>query len=219
MGGKRVIWTPQPKQAAWMARGEYESLYGGAAGGGKSDAMVVEALRQVSIPHYRALIVRKTYPELSEIVDKSLGYYPRAYPGAKYNDSKHTWTFPSGAKITFGSLQHTKDRTKYQGRAFDFVGFDELTHFTWDEYSYLFSRNRPNGPGTRVYIRATANPGGVGHGWVKSRFISAGPPGRTLWESVTIRFPDGHQEQRASSRVFIPASVFDNQRLLENDPT
>ena len=70
-----------------MSRGEYEALYGGAAGGGKSDALVIEALRQVSIPHYKALIVRKTYPQLAELIDKTLNYYPRCYPGAKYNDS------------------------------------------------------------------------------------------------------------------------------------
>lgn len=216
---RRTLWTPQPKQAAFMARGEYEALYGGAAGGGKSDALVVEALRQVHIPHYKGLILRKTYPELEELVEKSLMLYPRAFPGAKYNHSSHAWRFPSGARVLFGSMQHTRDRLKYQGRAFDFVGFDELTHFTWDEYSYLFSRNRPNGPGTRVYIRATANPGGIGHGWVKARYVTAGPPMSTLWEGIEIRFPDGHREPRYRSRVFVPASVFDNPALLDNDPS
>lgn len=214
----KTIWTPQPKQLAFMRRGEYEGLYGGAAGGGKSEALVIEALRQVNIPHYKGLIVRKTYPELEELIEKSLNYYPKAYPRAKYNASSHSWRFPSGARILFGSMQHTKDRIKYQGRAFDFVAFDELTHFTWDEYSYLFSRNRPNGPGTRVYMRSTANPGGVGHGWVKQRFITAGPPESTIWESTLVRFPDGHQEPRFRSRVCVRASVFDNKRLLANDP-
>ena len=170
-----IVWRPQPRQAEFMRRPEPEALYGGAAGGGKSDALVIEALRQVHIPHYRGLILRKTYPQLSDLVDKSMVYYKRAFPAAQYNATSHVWVFPSGAKIYFGSRQYTKDRTNYQGKAFDFIGFDELTHFEWEEYSYMMSRNRPTGPGTRVYLRATTNPGGVGHGWVKARFITPAP--------------------------------------------
>ncbi len=213
-----VIWKPQEKQAAFMARPEFEALYGGAAGGGKSDALVIEALRQVHIPHYKGLILRKTFPQLAELIDKTLNYYPRAFPKAKYNDSKHVWTFPSGAKIIFGAMQYTKDRTKYQGQAYDFIAFDELTHFTYEEYSYMFSRCRPNGPGTRCYIRSTANPGGVGHGWVKERFITAGAPMTPIRSDVNITFPDGHTETRRRSRIFVPARVYDNQELLRNNP-
>ena len=100
-----------------MSRPEYEALFGGSAGGGKSDAMIIEGLRQVNIPHYKGLILRKTYPQLAELIDKSLFYYPRIYPGAKYNSSSHTWTFPSGANIILGSVQYTKDRPKCQGQA------------------------------------------------------------------------------------------------------
>ena len=213
-----VIWRPQPRQAAFMARPEYEALYGGAAGGGKSDALVMEALRQVHIPHYKGLILRKTFPQLGELVDKTLNYYPRAFPGARYHTTAHTWTFPSGARILFGAMQYTKDRTRYQGQAYDFIAIDELTHFTFEEYSYLFSRNRPNGPGTRVYLRATANPGGVGHGWVKERFITAGPAMTPIEEEVTWREPDGREERRRQARIFVPSSVFDNPALLKNDP-
>lgn len=215
---ENVIWTPQPKQVEFMSRSEDEALYGGAAGGGKSDALVIEATRQVNIPHYKGLIIRKTYPQLEELIDKSLSYYPRAFPGAKYNSTAHTWTFPSGAKIIFGSMQHSKDKLNYQGKAYDFIAFDELTHFTYDEYIYLASRNRPNGPGTSCYMRSTANPGGIGHGWVKERFITAAEPMKTIWEEVTIDFPDGRKEKQWKSRVFVPSSVFDNKALLENDP-
>lgn len=212
------IWTAQARQAAFLRRREYEALYGGAAGGGKSDALVIEALRQAHIPHYKGLILRKTYPQLSELIDKSLSYYPRIIRGAKYNAGSHTWRFPCGAKIVFGSMQHAKDRTRYQGQAYDYIAFDELTHFTWQEYSYLMSRNRPNGPGTRCYIRSSANPGGIGHGWVKERFITAGRPMETIWDEVRWREPGGVEHVSRQSRVFVPASVFDNQKLLENDP-
>ena len=218
MGTDRVIWAPQPRQAALMARFEDEALYGGAAGGGKSDCALAEALRQVHIPYYRGLILRKTFPQLTELMDRSTELYARACRGAKLNESKHVWTFPSGAKIYFGSMQYTKDRTNYQGKRYDFIDFDELTQFLWDEYSYMFSRNRPNGPGTRCYIRAQANPGGVGHGWVKERFITAGKPMETIWERVKIRHPDGREESRWKSRIFVPSSVFDNKILLQNDP-
>ena len=216
--GRPVIWSPQPAQARFMQRTENEVLYGGAAGGGKSDALVIEALRQVEIPHYRGLIIRKTFPQLRELIDKTMRYYKPVFPKARYNSSTHCWTFPSGAKIYFGSLNHAQDKYNYQGQAYDFIGFDELTHFTWEEYSYLLSRNRPNGPDTRVYTRATANPGGIGHGWVKARFVSPAPPGTRMVQMVKARAPDGREIVQRRTRIFIPSTVFDNAALLENDP-
>lgn len=215
---RKIIWTPQPKQRLFLERNEFEAFYGGAAGGGKSDAMVVEALRQVNIPHYKGIILRKTYPQLAELIDKSYRYYKAVCPKARYNSSEHTWKFPSGAKIIFGSMQHSQDKIKYQGQAYDFVGFDELTHFTYDEYIYMFSRCRPNGPGTQLYVRATGNPGGIGHGWVKQRFIDAGPPMKTIWALNEWDDPDGNHHKAKQSRIFVPSSVFDNPALLQNDP-
>lgn len=215
---KKTIWSPQQRQKVFQSRGEYEALYGGAAGGGKTDALVAEALRQVHIPHYRAIIFRKTYTQLTDIIDKSRFIYKLAYPKAKYNSTEHCWTFPSGAKIYFGQMQYVKDRVKYQGKAFDFIAFDELTHFTFDEYSYMFSRNRPSGPGTRVYMRAATNPGGIGHGWVKDRFITAATPMTPIVENINVLTPDGKRIDMQRSRIFVPSTVFDNKILLENNP-
>ena len=213
-----IIWQPQPQQIKFMQRPEYEALYGGAAGGGKSDALVAEAIRQAHIPHYKGIILRKTFPQLSEVIDKSRLIYPKVFPGARYNATEHTWHFPSGAQIVFGSMHRTNDKLNYQGKAYDFVGFDELTHFTLDEYMYLYSRNRPNGPGTRVYIRATTNPGGIGHGWVKDRFITVAPPLTPITTDVQIADPTGKIISLKRKRIFVPATVFDNQKLLDNDP-
>lgn len=213
-----TVWIPQKKQIEFLSRPEYECLYGGAAGGGKSDALLVEALRQVNIPHYTALILRKTVPQLSELIDRSRQLYSAAFPEASYHTTDRCWRFPSGAKIYFGSMQYTKDRINYQGKRYDFIAFDELTHFTWEEYSYMFSRNRPSGAGTRVYIRATTNPGGVGHGWVKDRFITAAPPMTPIAEEHKIITPDGTPVTMTRHRIFIPSTVFDNQILLKNNP-
>ncbi len=213
------VWTPQKKQLEFLSRPEYECLYGGAAGGGKSDALLAEAVRQVNIPHYCAIIFRKTVPQLSELIDRSRAIYQPAFPKAVYNSSEHFWKFPSGAKIYFGSMQYTKDRINYQGKRYDFIAFDELTHFTWEEYSYMFSRNRPSGPGTRVYMRATTNPGGIGHSWVKERFITAAPPMTPITDEYSVVDPDGKLIKLKRQRIFIPAAVFDNKILMKNNPS
>lgn len=218
MDNKRIIWEPQPKQIEFMQRFEDEALYGGAAGGGKSDALVMEATRQVRIPYYKGIIFRRTFPQLKELLDKASLYYPRAFPGCKYNASTHTWHFPSGAQIIYGSMKDEASKYNHQGIAYDFIGFDELTHFTQTQYEYLRSRNRPNGPGTRCYMRSTCNPGGVGHGWVKAMWIDAGEPMKTMWEVVDIVHPDGHTEKQRKSKIFVPSSVFDNEILMRNDP-
>lgn len=215
---RRMTWFPQFRQWVMLNRRENEGFYGGAAGGGKTDYLVIEAASQVNIPNYRGLILRKTYPELSEIIDKSYLYYKTAFPKAKYNDTRHCWTFPSGAKIYFGSMQHEKDKHKYQGRQFDFIGFDELTHFTAGEYEYLKSRNRAAGPNTTVYMRATGNPGGIGHGWVKQYFVRAGEPEETVRADMDIMTPEGKMIHLSRSKIFIPSKVFDNEALLQNNP-
>lgn len=216
--GYSIVWKPQKRQAEFMSRPEYEALYGGAAGGGKSEALVAEALRQVENPYYRAIIFRKTYPQLRELILKSFRIYRSAYPKAEYNAAEHCWHFPSGARIYFGSMPNRDSYINYQGLSFAFIGFDELTHFTEEEYLYLIGRNRADGEGLRIYIRSTANPGGRGHAWVKARFITSAKPDTPMEYKVEIENNKGETVTVKRSRIFIPSSVWDNKILLKNDP-
>ena len=213
-----AVWKPQPRQAAFMRRTEDEVFFGGSKGGGKSEALVVEALRQIDNPNYKGLILRKTYPNLLELIDKAFKYYPVANPKARYNAQEHCWRFPSGAKIYFRNVKGSSYKTDFQGLQFDYIAFDELTHFTWDEYSYIMGGNRPSGPGTICYVRSAGNPGGIGHGWVKERFILPAKPGKRIWEEVKVRTPEGREIEVKRSRTFIPSTVFDNKILLRNNP-
>lgn len=213
----RTIWAPQKRQADFMERWEDEALYGGAAGGGKSDALLCEALRQINRPNYRGLLLKETYPQLESLIARSRMLYSEAYPKAYYRKTDKVWEFPSGAKIFFGYMQYEDDKYNYQGKMYDFIGFDELTHFSQSQYEYMITRNRPIGPGTYCYMRATANPDGKGMGWVKARFVTPAPPNTTIWSEEEIDTPAGKKKVKRS-RIFIPSTVFDNQKLLEMDP-
>lgn len=216
--GLKNAWFPLYKQWLMLCHEEDEGFYGGAAGGGKTDYLVIEAASQVNIPEYKGIIFRRTYPELQEVIDKCEQYYPAAYPGTKFNGSTHCWKFPSGAKIYLGAMQHEKDKYKYQGQQFDFIGFDELTHFSMSQYEYLRSRNRGKSGRTVKYMRSTGNPGGVGHGWVKQYFINAGRPGEPIKEDIKLLKPDGSIYRSTISKIFIPSKVWDNEHVIENNP-
>ena len=215
---RKSVWFPQYKQWLMLNRTEDEGFYGGAAGGGKTDYLVIEALSQVDIPEYKGIIFRRTYPELAEVIDKTFFYYKVNYPKAKYNGTTHCWTFPSGAKIYLGDMQYEKDKTKYQGQQYDFIGFDELTHFTMSQYEYMRSRNRGKSARTVKYMRSTGNPGGIGHGWVKQYFVRAGTPGEPVYSTIRIPKPDGTIYTGRLSKVYIPSMVWDNELLIHNNP-
>jgi phage terminase large subunit len=189
-------------QEDFLAAGETDVLYGGAAGGGKSYAMLVDPLRFAHRAAHRGLIIRRSMPELRELIDKSRELYPKAFPGCKYKEVEKLWNFPSGAKIEFGFLERDADVYRYQGQAYSWIGFDEITHlpteFAWN---YLASRLRTTDSEIQVYMRCTANPGGAGATWVKKRYIDPAPS----YESFIGA--DG------LTRKFIPARLQDNPFL------
>ena len=204
--GKGVLFHPnEGPQTDFLAAGEKDVLYGGAAGGGKSYAMLVDPLRYAHKKAHRALILRRSMPELREMIDKSRELYPQAFPGAKFREVEKLWNFPSGAKIEFGFLERDADVYRYQGQAYSWIGFDEITHlpteFSWN---YLASRLRTTDPEIQTYLRCTANPGGVGAHWVKRRYVDP------YEHNKSFQGTDG------LTRKFIPAKLADNPYLAED---
>ena len=200
---ENVIFAPnQGPQTEFLAAAETDVLYGGAAGGGKSYAMLVDPLRYAHRAAHRALIIRRSMPELRELIDKSRELYPKAFPGCRYREVEKLWNFPSGAKIEFGFLERDADVYRYQGQAYSWIGFDEITHlpteFSWN---YLASRLRTTDSEIVPYMRCTANPGGVGAHWVKNRYILPAEP------DTSFVGKDG------LTRKFIPARLEDNPFL------
>ena len=133
---KNVIFSPNVgPQSDFLAAGEREVLYGGAAGGGKSYAMLADPLRFMGHPAFSGLLLRHTNEELRELVWKSQELYPKIWPGIKWSERKMQWTAPSGARLWFSYLDRDDDVLRYQGQAFSWIGFDELTQwhtpFAW----------------------------------------------------------------------------------------
>src|SRR5574343_59567 len=198
-------WRPFPgAQQDFCSRGEFEVLYGGAAGPGKTDCLVMLATRRIYHPKYRGLILRRTFPQLQEIIDRTRDSYPEM--GGIYLAGEHRWHFPAGSTIQIGHMQHENDKYNYQGKQYHFVGFDELTQFTESQYLYLFSRARTVDAELPIRFRSTTNPGGVVHIFCKNRFVDIAPWGETYVDPST-----------GLSRAFVPGRFTDNPAHANND--
>ena len=221
---REVIFSPNPgPQTEFLAAPEREVLYGGAAGGGKTMGLLTDPMRYFGNPNFNGLILRRTNDELREVIWKAQELYPKVYPGAKWQEKKSQWVLPSGARLWMTYLERDEDVLRYQGQAFSYIAFDELTqHATPFAWNYMRSRLRTTDPDLPIFMRATSNPGGPGHGWVKKMFIDPAPANirfaaTDLETGKPLVYPEGHAREGEALfyRRFIPASLKDNPYLME----
>ena len=221
---REVAFNPnQGPQTEFLAAPERDVLYGGAAGGGKSYALLADALRYAHNPNHRGLLLRRTLGELTELIDKSRQLYMKAFPEAVFKESKSTWIFPSGATILFSYLDRDTDVTRYQGQSFNWIAIDEITHYpTPYVWEYLRSRLRTTDQSIIPYMRCTANPGGVGGWWIKKMYIDPTKSNTPFWArdvetNRILRYGSSNAEKAGKplfQRRFIPARLTDNPYLM-----
>lgn len=211
---------PSNKQAEFLGLTCREALYGGAAGGGKSEALLMGALQFVDVPGYGAILLRRTYQDLSlpeALKDRAMQWL--AGTDARWSGGTHTWTFPSTARICFGYLETDMDKFRYQSAAFQYIGFDELTQFPEPHYRYMFSRlRRLEKSMVPLRMRSASNPGNIGHDWVKQRFMEEGPRyGRVFIPAKLADNP--HVDQEAYRRSLMQLDPITRKQYLEGDWT
>lgn len=208
MAKQKIIWEPHPgPQTEFLSRGEDEVLYGGARGGGKSEAALMGALRHVRHPDYRAIFFRRSFPQIQDLIDRARQKYRLFAPAAEWKEGKHRFVFPSGAMISFSHMETELSGEDHRGKEYHYICFEELTYFSFKQYSDLLTCSRSSVKELIPKVASTTNPGGPGHIWVKDYFIDPSPPGTTIFNKMT-----------GLSRVFIPAKVWDNPTLIANDP-
>ncbi len=223
---ERIIFKPnEGPQSIFLAASERQILYGGAAGGGKSFAMLADPVRYFSHPKFSGLLVRRTTEELRDLIRESRTLYDNPTVRGKWSERDKTWTFPSGAQLWMSYLERDDDVLRYQGQAFTWIGFDELTQWpTAYPWNYMYSRLRTTAPDLPLSMRASTNPGGPGHMWVKKMFIDPAPAGKAFWatnvETGEVMIDDDEESEDYGRplfrRRFIPAALKDNPYLTRD---
>lgn len=206
---QKILWQPNPgPQTAFLSSTVREVMYGGAAGGGKTDALIALALRWADHPKHRCLMLRRTRPQLQEVIDRTLQLYPEIVPGAQWKEAEGRWKFPSGAIIQMGYAEHEQDILNFKTFEYNLICFDELTSFTEKQYMFMFLRNRTKSADLPPMIRSGTNPGDIGHEWVFRRFIDKKEPYKIYTDTVKI-----DEKDFAIARQYIPSHVWDNPAM------
>jgi hypothetical protein len=209
-----VAWAPQPgSQTLFVTSPVFETLYEGTRGPGKTNALLMDFCQHVGKGHgkaWRGILFRRSYPALADIVTKAREWIPKAFPGAQFiqsGPSGYTWRFPEGEELLFRYIEKKSDYATYHGHEYPWIGFDELTMWeSPDCYDVMKSCCRSSAPGLPRKYRATTNPHGPGHHWVKLRFIDVAPRG------VIVTDKYGNQ------RVALHGHWSENRHLLDADP-
>jgi hypothetical protein len=223
----KVVWSPHPgAQRRFLTCPVWECLLHGNRGGGKTDVLLMDFSKGVGKgfgSDYSGLLLREATTELGDVIKKSKKWFPRMFPGAKYNEATKRWKFPGGESLWFNYARVLADYDQYHGHEYPWIGWEEVTnHAVPEVYLKLMSCNRSSNPNIPKKYRATCNPSGPGHAWVKMRFIEQIQEGRILRESMTLELPDSDGNliptEVEITRTHLFSSLNENKTLLRADP-
>lgn len=206
-----VVWEAQERQAAFIACPCFEVFFGGARGGGKTDAVLGDFISHADLYGENAigLMVRRERTQLVETIERSKSIY--SLLGWKFHEQEKMWRAPNGARLRFAYLERDSDADAYQGHSYSRVYVEEIGTFPSDKPILKLMATLRSGAGVPCGFRATGNPGGPGHHWVKARYIDAAPQG---WKVTKTSYKNPWtQETVTRDRVFIPSKVQDNKYL------